>query len=132
MHAFPSFRSQRGISLIGLILLIAALGMVALVLGKVLPTYSEYSAIKNAIATAKTSTNGSVLEIQSSFNKAVQVADITSIKASDLVISRETGETEISFAYQKQIPLFANISLLIDYSGTTAKNGVVAEKPAAP
>lgn len=132
MRATSSYRRQRGISLVGLILVIALLGMVGLVLGKVLPTYSEYSAIKNGIATAKANTNGSVLEIQRSFEKAADISDITSIKPTDLIITRESGEPEISFSYQKQVPLFGNVSLLIDYSGTTAKNGVVPEKPAAP
>lgn len=131
MQPVHFLRRQRGISLIGLIFVIAVLAMVALLMGKILPTYSEYSSIKNAIATAKSSTNGSVLEVQNSFSKAAEISDIKSIKASDLVISRETGEVEISFEYQKQIPLFANVSLLIDYSGTTAKNGVVAEKTAS-
>lgn len=130
MNRFVSLRAQRGISLTGLIVVIAILAFVGLTLAKVLPTYSEYSSIKQAIQTAK-ATGGGVREIQQSFNKAVQVDDITAITAKDLVISKETGETEISFAYEKKIPLFGNVSLLIDYAGTTAANGVVAEKPAA-
>lgn len=130
MNRFVSLRGQRGISLTGLIVVIAILAFVGLTLAKVLPTYSEYSSIKQAIQTAK-ATGGGVREIQQSFNKAVQVDDITAITAKDLVISKETGETEISFAYEKKIPLFGNVSLLIDYAGTTAANGVVAEKPAA-
>ncbi|TFW14887.1 DUF4845 domain-containing protein [Massilia arenosa] len=130
MNRFVSLRAQRGISLTGLIVVIAILAFIGLTLAKVLPTYSEYSSIKQAIQTAK-ATGGGVREIQQSFNKAVQVDDITAITAKDLVISKETGETEISFAYEKKIPLFGNVSLLIDYAGTTAANGVVAEKPAA-
>lgn len=129
MNRFVSLRAQRGISLTGLIVVIAILAFIGLTLAKVLPTYSEYSSIKQAIQTAK-ATGGGVREIQQSFNKAVQVDDITAITAKDLVISKETGETEISFAYEKKIPLFGNVSLLIDYAGTTAANGVVAEKPA--
>ena len=130
MNRFVSLRAERGISLTGLIVVIAILAFIGLTLAKVLPTYSEYSSIKQAIQTAK-ATGGGVREIQQSFNKAVQVDDITAITAKDLVISKETGETEISFAYEKKIPLFGNVSLLIDYAGTTAANGVVAEKPAA-
>jgi Tfp pilus assembly protein PilE len=129
MNRFVPLRVQRGISLTGLIVVIAILGVVGIFAAKVLPTYSEYVAIKHAIETAK-ATGGGVREIQSSFNKAVEVSDITSITAKDLVVSKETGETEISFAYEKKIPIAGNTSLLIEYSGTTAKNGVVAEKPA--
>ncbi|MGZ3182311.1 MAG: DUF4845 domain-containing protein [Telluria sp.] len=129
MQRSSSLSRQSGISLIGLILVIAILGCVGLTAAKVLPTVSEYHEIKSAIAKAKAH-GGSVQEMQVAFDRDAQVADITAIKGKDLIISRETGDTEISFDYEKRIPLFANASLLIEYSGTTAANGVVPDKPA--
>lgn len=129
MHHPTFLRAQRGISLTGLIAVLAILGFVGIFAAKVVPTYSEYSAIKTAIATAKNA-GSSVREIQQSFDKSAMVNDIAAISSKDLVISRETGETEISFAYEKKIPIAGNMSLLIEYAGTTAKNGVVAEKAA--
>ena len=35
-----------------------------------------------------------------------------------------TGEVEISFAYDKVIPLVGNASLLLEFEGTTAAGGV--------
>ena len=32
----------------------------------------------------------------------------------------ENGKVVIEFAYEKRIPLFLNVSLLIDYQGSTA------------
>jgi len=123
--------AQRGISLTGLIFVLAVLGMVAVFGMKLVPTYVEFSSIKDAIKSAK-ATNGSIREMQISFDKSADINDIESIKGSDLIISKESGETEISFAYEKRIPLVANVSVVIDYAGTTDKRGVVPEKPAAP
>lgn len=120
---------QAGISLIGLIFVLAILGFLGITAAKVLPTFSEYSSIKAATVKAKTA-GGSVAEMQRAFDKDAMVNDITAIKGSDLIISKEGENTEISFAYEKKIPLFGNVSLLIEYEGTTAPNGVVAEKPA--
>jgi hypothetical protein len=122
------FRSaQRGVSLTGLILMLALIGVVAVFAMKVFPTFVEYRAIKDGILAAKT-TGGTVAEMRESFNKNADINRVDSISGKDLVISKETGETEISFAYEKRIPLAGNVSLVIDYAGTTARNGVVAPK----
>ena len=125
---------QRGVSLSGLIVLLAVVGVIAVLAMKVFPSVLEYRAIKKTIEAAK-ATKGSVVEIQNTFDKNADISDIDAIKGTDLIISKDTGETEIGFAYEKRIPLAGNVSLVIDYAGTTDKSGVVpekAEKPAAP
>ena len=119
-------RRQNGISLVGLIIVLAALGFIGVLALKVVPTYTEYRAIQNAIVTAKTA-GGSVLDMQKSFDANATAAYISSISSRDLIIAKENGETEISFAYEKKIPLVGPASLLLEYEGTTAKGGV---KPA--
>ena len=118
---------QRGVSLTGLIFLLAVLGFVGITAANVLPSFSEYRAVKNAIAMAKTN-GGSVREMQLTFDKGADTGYISSISGKDLVITKDNGETEISFAYEKRIPIAGNVSLVIDYAGTTAKDGVVAKK----
>ncbi|MDL2355067.1 MAG: DUF4845 domain-containing protein [Pseudomonadota bacterium] len=119
-------------SLSGLIMVLAILGVLAVFAMKVFPTFIEYRAIKDAIAACK-ATHGTVREMQQTFYKNADINRIDAISGKDLVFTKdEEGETEISFAYQKKIALAGNVSLLIDYSGTTAKNGVVATATDAP
>lgn len=125
-----TFRKQRGVSLSGLIAVLVVFGVLAVLGMKVLPSVIEFRAIKDGIATAK-ATNGSVREMQISFDKSADINGVTSIKGRDLIISKETGETEISFSYQKWIGLGGPVSLVIDYAGTTDPSGVVAQ-PKAP
>lgn len=120
---------QRGISLIGLILVIAILGAIGLLAAKVLPTAIEYRAILTAIDHAKKDGGDNVKAIQDSFNKSAEVGYIDSLTGRDLVIDRSGGEVEISFAYEKKIPLVGPASLLLEYEGSTAKAG--AKKKAA-
>jgi Tfp pilus assembly major pilin PilA len=122
-------KQQRGITLVGLMFTLAIMGFVAIVALKTVPAYAEYSAVKDAIAIAK-ETGGTVREMQVSFDKNADINNIEAITGRDLVISKETGETEISFAYEKRIPVIANVSLLFDFTGTTDKSGAVAQKPA--
>jgi hypothetical protein len=111
---------QEGVSLVGLIFIIAVLGMIAVLALKVTPTVAEYFSIKKAIATAKAS-GSTVREIQSAFDKQANVGYIDSISSKDLEITKNGEDIEVSFAYQKKIPLVGPTSLLIDYAGSTAK-----------
>jgi type II secretory pathway pseudopilin PulG len=123
---FPN--AQRGVSLTGLIFVLAVIGVVAVFAMKVFPTFLEYKSAKDGIVAAKAA-GGTIVEMQQSFDKNADINRIEAITGKDLVITKDTGETEISFAYEKRIPIVANVSLLIDYAATTAKNGVVAPKP---
>ena len=120
---------QNGVSLTGLILVLAVLGMVAVLALKILPTYTEYRAVKNAIVTAKAAGGNSPLEIRKAFDANATVAYITAISGSDLTIERE-GEgkgVEVSFAYEKKIPLVGPASLLLEYQGTTGTSAAAAK-----
>jgi hypothetical protein len=117
---------QQGISLIGLIFVLAALGFVGVLALKIVPTYTEFRASQ----TARVSSNpagGWGCELQLSFPANAPADYISSINSRDLIIAKENGETEISFAYEKKIPLVGPASLLLEYQGTTAKDGA---KPA--
>ena len=121
-------RHERGISLSGLIFMLAIVAMVAVVVMKIFPTYIEFRSIKDGIKTAKAGTT--VREMQIMFDKSAEINGIEAISGRDLIISKDNGETEISFSYEKRIGLVGNVSLVIDYAGTTAVGGVVAKKPA--
>jgi len=122
-----TINKQAGVSLSGLIFVLAILGFIGVLGMKIVPTYSEYRAVVAAIKTAK-ATGGSVREMQQSFDNSATVNYISSISGKDLVIAKDNGETEISFAYDKKIPLFGPASLLLEYAGSTAKDGA----PVAP
>lgn len=115
---------ERGISLIGLILVLAILGGIGLLAMQVVPTYIEYRAILGAIDRAKKDGGENIKDIQDSFNKSAEVGYITAIQGRDLIIVRENGQFEISFEYEKKIPLAGPASLLMEYKGSTAKEGV--------
>lgn len=114
---------QRGISLIGLIIVIAILGAIGLLGAKIMPTVIEYRAILGAIDRAKKDGGDSVKAIQDSFDKSAEVGYISAIQGRDLLIERQDGALEVSFAYEKKIPLVGPASILLEYEGSTAKSG---------
>ena len=121
---------EAGVSLSGLIVVLAVLGALALVLIRVVPAYIEYRAIKGAIVKAKAD-GGTVRDMQTSFDKNAGINNVDAISGRDLEISRNGDATEISFEYEKRIPLAGNVSLLIDFAGTTDPSGVVSKADTA-
>ena len=120
-----SLRWQRGISLTGLILVLAVLAAFAVVAIKIIPSYIEYRAIRDGIVRAKEA-GGTVRDMQRTFDKYAEVNNVDAVHGSDLVITREGDSPELSFAYEKRIPLTDHASLVINYEGTTDPSGVVA------
>jgi len=111
---------QRGMSLTGLIFILIILAFIAMLGMKVVPAVIEYRAISKAIVDAKQA-GTTVREIQLSFDKRASVGYIDAIRGADLEIVKVENEFEVSFAYEKKIPLFGPASLVLDFNGTTAK-----------
>lgn len=111
-------KNQLGISLGGL-MVGGVIFIVIVMMGlKLIPSYLEFFAIKkviNAIAQEKRGATASVNEIRKSFDLRATVDDITSVKSSDLEITKQGSDVVISAAYRKEIPLVANIGVYIDF-----------------
>jgi len=122
-------RKQKGITLVGLIIVLAIIGLIAVLAMKVAPTVMEYFSIKKAIVSVKTA-GGGIPEMRSAFNRQAEVGYIDAISGKDLEIIKNGDDVEINFAYQKVIPLVGPVSLLIDYAGSTNENRL--KKKAAP
>jgi len=116
---------QRGISfpvifLIGVVLALAAVGAM-----KIAPAYTDFLTAKKAIVAvaAGEGRTGSVNDMRRAFDRRSAIDNITVVTPGELEISKDGGEVVISFAYTKKIPLFANVSLLIDFAASTAPGG---------
>jgi hypothetical protein len=111
-------RSQRGLSIIGLIFIgLIVVGLLAIGF-KAVPAVVEYIAIERALQKIRNE-GTTVQQIQAAFDRHATIDDITSINSKDLDITKEGDQVVISYAYQKKIPIVENVSLVIDFAGTT-------------
>ncbi len=110
---------QRGVSLVGTIFVLAILGMIGVLALKIVPTVTEYMTIKKAIVKAKADSN-SIPDMRLSFDKQADTGYVDAISGKDLDIVKTADGFEISFAYEKKIPLVGPASLVIDYEGSTS------------
>jgi len=110
---------QRGAGLSGLFLWSFVLFFVAVLGMKLVPVYIENAAIKKtliAIANDPVLQNGTKAEIRTSFNKRAQIDDISVVDEGDIEFSKENGQAVLSIIYFVKTPLFANISLYLDFN----------------
>lgn len=115
-------RRERGLTLISLIVVGGLIVAAALVGMKVAPSVIEYFTIlKNvkALASSGELNGASVAEVRRAFDRRAQIDDIRSITPRDLEVTKVNGQVVIDFNYEKRVPLFGPVSLLIDYEGSS-------------
>jgi len=111
---------ELGVSLVGLIIGAVVLIFVLLLLMKTLPPYLEFFTAKKLITQiANEQRAGSVGEIKKSWQLKTAVENVESISEKDLEITKEGGEVVISFAYRKEIPLFANVGVYLEFAASS-------------
>jgi len=113
-------RKQLGLSL-GALMVGAFVFIILALLGmKVAPSYLEFYTIKKAVVALSAEKRGaSPNDIRKAFDQRAQVDDISTIKGSDLEITKEGNEVVINAAYRKEIPLFGNVGLHIDFAASS-------------
>ena len=116
-------KNQKGITLIGFVLVAAIAGTILVSAAKVVPHYIEFSGVKKVIkdlgedpAVSGMSKN----EIIKLFDKKASVGYVTVINGRDLVLTKAaTGKQVIIAEYEVIEPLAFNLSALMDFKAST-------------
>jgi len=120
-------QQQRGMTMWSLIFVLAVLGFTLFVGFKLIPVYLNDMKVKSAVQGLGTETRGQVLtyhEIVIALDKRFQIDDIQRVDLKKhLIIQARGGQRDVSIAYEVVIPLFGNISILIDFEHHTLISG---------
>ena len=123
MRTRLTVKQQKGMSLIGLLCTLFVFASFFWLAIRVVPSMLEFWAIEKAVAAAKV-VSKTPAELRVAFDKIADASHISTLDGKSLVIQGTGSAMQISFSYQKVIPL-ANIplagpaSLMIDYRGST-------------
>ena len=114
-------KKQLGVAISGLMIWGVVIAIVAMLGIKVAPEVIDYYKIKKGVTATAANANGkTVAEIRAMYGKYAEVDHTQTLSPADLDISKEGGEVVIGFSYEKRIPLFANVSLLIEFEGSSS------------
>ncbi len=114
-------RAARGVTLIGLLFwagLIACLGYLVV---RTAPTIVEYRAINRVIGLVAAANPATVAEARASFDKQREVEyGITSLTGKDITVTKENDKVVLGFSYDKEVPLYGPVRLLIKFEGQSS------------
>jgi hypothetical protein len=117
-RSLASRRPQRGITLFGLLFWALLIGFVAYLLVRTLPTVNEYLTILRAVEQIAKNNPSTVAEARQAFEKQKDIEySIQSVSGKDLSITKENDKVVIGFAYEKEVPIYGPVFLLIKYEG---------------
>ena len=111
-------RQQRGVSVLGIVLIgvvVAALGVLT---ARVVPTVIEYRSIQHAVeqAAQASRTPG---EARAAFERTRAVGDFDAVTGTDLIITRDNDRLLVEFAYDEEIHLLGPAYLVLKYRGSS-------------
>ena len=116
--ARPPRARQRGITLFGLMFWALFFGFFAYVLVRTLPTVNEYLTIQRTVEKVAAGQPSTVNEARIAFDRQKDIEySITAISGRDLVITKENDRVVISYAYNKEVPLWGPVYILLKYEG---------------
>jgi hypothetical protein len=109
---------QRGLTLFSLMFWAIVVGAVAYLVLRVFPTVNEYLTIKRTIEKVAAASPSTVAEVRAAFERQKDIEySISSIGGKDLEVTKENDKLVIGFAYDKEIPIYGPVFLLIKYEG---------------
>lgn len=116
----PRLAKQRGLTLIGLLFWAVFVSFLGLMAIRVWPSLNEYTTIQQSVTRIMKADPRptSAAEVRKAFDHQRDVEySITTLKGVDLEIETVNDKLQTSFAYEKEVPVFGPVFLLIKYSG---------------
>lgn len=114
---------QRGMTFIGVVLLVAVIVFVATIAIKLTPAYLEFFAVKKVVQKIQKDPSFAGMgqkEIMDSYYRSASIDNIGSVQEENITIEKtESGTPVITIEYQKVIPIVANVSALLDFHVST-------------
>jgi len=109
---------QGGMTLIGLLLVLAIIGLALLVAIRLVPVYIEAYSIGSVLSDMESESRisaGSRGELRETFGRRLQVNDIESVGPRDLEFREVTGGVEMFVEYEVRVDLLGNIDLVASF-----------------
>jgi hypothetical protein len=116
-------RKQRGVTMIGWIILLIPIAIVLYAGIRVGPEYFEYYKLRTAMdETAKkleADETLTPLSIRSALSKRFSAGYIDGLKSSDIEVTKIEGGWQMTASYVSEVKLFGNMNLTMDFDHTS-------------
>jgi hypothetical protein len=114
-------KSQRGITLLGFIIVLAVVGLFAYVGMKLFPMYSEYYSVKSALKGLSQEpgiANTDPRKIQDLFFRRLYISYAENVKPEHVKIKRVDNGWQMDVSYEVRKPVIANLDVVGKFDST--------------
>jgi hypothetical protein len=114
--------SQRGVTFIGWILLLIPVAIMVFAIIRLTPIYLNYMSVSKAFSLVQSENKGEATSaegLRNALSKHFQVGYVDKPDPKDIDIHREGSHWVMIADYEETAPLFANLSLLVDFHKQT-------------
>jgi hypothetical protein len=119
-------RKQRGVTMIGWIFLLAPVAVVVYAGIRIGPEYLNYykvvTALKETVSVLKSDETVTPATIRSSLSRRFDTGYIDEPSVKDIVVVKEGTGWSMTADYEKVVPLFGNLHLLMTFKKTVVIN----------
>jgi len=111
-------KRQAGITTLGLIILVAFVGLFAFAGIRLSPVYLNYMKVVGVVDGVRDEFDGtgaSGSQIRSSISRLFDIESVGEITARDIKVVKVDGGYEVAATYSHKAPFIANVSFLVDF-----------------
>lgn len=112
---------QRGITLIGFIMILALVGFFAFLVMRLLPVYTEYYGVRQAmkaVAAEPGIASKTPEQVKVSLDRKLYIGYVTSVKSNHVRVTRQGGNYALNVRYEVRGPLAGNLEFIATFDHT--------------
>ncbi len=111
-------QGQRGMTLIGWMLVLAIGGFFLVLAVRLVPVYLEYFSVASSVNSLKDEPGiikKSPQKLRDLLGRRFDVNDVENVTPKDVRIKRQGGQTTVDVKYQVQVPMMGNVDALVRF-----------------
>jgi Domain of unknown function (DUF4845) len=115
---------QRGLTILGFLLVAAVVVIFAMVGFRVVPSYIEYQSVRKALD--DTMRGGSAdpnnpAAFRAELARRLQTSYVEDVKAADVLLQRSGTQLTAELAWERRLHMFGNMYILLEFEATSAR-----------
>jgi Tfp pilus assembly protein PilE len=114
-------RRQRGMTFIGLMIIMSMLGVIVYAGVRLVPIYLTYMKVSKSLDATAGEFKGDTVDpaaLRRTLEKHWQIEDINGVDVKDVEVTKNDSGTQMHVAYDDSAPYIANVSLTVHFDKT--------------
>jgi len=120
----PLQARQRGLTILGFMLVAAVVIIFAMVGFRVVPSYVEYYSVKKALDDTMRGDSvdpNNLQAFRSELTRRLQTSYVENVKAADAIIQRSGNQLTAELAWERRLHMFGNAYILLEFEATSSR-----------